>query len=1017
MKLLFERLAKICAADSLREKILLMPSLSAGHALVQSFNLAGYGSINLHINTVTGIALAQVSPRLHREGLRPISHVLAARMIQEIMQELLQNDALAYFHTLQAGPAMAGAIWAALQELEEVGYHPDLIPGDKFISSAKAADIKLIFTAYKKRLSDKGFVDRAGLLHLALQAYTASSFSGALFLLPSNLETTPLEQELLAKIIKDNAWASLPLEEVRGLKTPAHYFFAHAPADRPAEDQGSILGSIYSASPAVFQPDELPQIDFFHAYGETAEVREVMRQIKRENIKLEDAVAYYTSREPYAQLFYEEALRCGIALTFGEGIDVGNFRPGALFFSLTEWIKTDFSVKVLYRLIESSAFKTDLSTEPHQSSMARELRSSGIVRGRERYLKWLDAQLLHPPPGKEIQAGFAGLLSGLLASVPIPDRDSLICPGELAAGLADILKQRSVVAGGLEAGAYSTILDNLNLISQSPAERTTMAEAVKWVEGIIASLQVARSLPQAGSLHIDGYRNGLWTARDRVFVVGLDGRKFPGQTTEDPILLDLEREELSGRLRKYRFQPAENLYKMVQLLAARGSGSSRITLSFPSFDTVENREESPSPLILQAYRLATGETGTDYSSLLQKLGPRRGFTPQGQSDPLDEAEWWLKNLMPQRATTGAQAQVLQYYPHLQKGLYARRQRSSPFFTAYDGAVSSPEPLWEDGKLLSASALEQFGKCPYGYFLKYVLKIYPPDEAAADPGKWLDALTRGSLLHSIYEDFYRKLLERGEVPSYRGHLGLLESIARTKIEEIKEEQPPPHQVIYEYESKELLESCRLFLRAETEKAADSSPVWLELTFGLKGDLNTLTAAEIPPVRIKLPSGRSLQLRGKIDRVDCFSGDGSYAVLDYKTGSTYGFSPGSKFRGGRQLQHALYGLALEEILKSMSLCADPQIRECGYIFPTLKGEGQRVMRPYPECRAEALEIVDSMCEMLDSGTFVMTTDPDEDCNYCDYRAVCDTDTFGAAIKTKVESSGSGPLAKFLAIRQLK
>ncbi|MGI6307837.1 MAG: PD-(D/E)XK nuclease family protein [Dethiobacteria bacterium] len=1016
MKVLFDRLSRICTDNPLKEKIIVMPSLSAGNALLRSFSLAGYGYINLHIHTVSGMAAEKMATRLHREGLQLLPGVLAARIIQEVMHELLEDGALAYFHTLQVNPGIASAIWASVQELKEIGYHPEGIPADKFIHPSKGEDIRRIFAAYQERLAKKGLIDRAGLLQMALKAYAESFFPGVMLLLPVNLQVTPLERELLAKMLKDHPWASLPLEEVRGLKTPGNYFFEHAPVDRLADRAGFSLGDTYNRNLPSLKKEVLPTVTFSHSHGETAEVREVLRQIRREKIRLEEVVVYYTSREPYAQVFFEEARRFGLPVTFGEGIDAGNFRPGKLFFALTEWIKTDFDVTVLYRLLRSSAFKVDPDLEPPKNSMARELRSSNIVRGRERYQKWISEQPA-AETSPEKTGGLKNLLAELLDSIPVPDDSALISPGELAAGLAAILEKRSARAGEADARAYRTIQENLNLVSGSPLEKTTMGEAVKWVEGLVSSLRVGCSLPEAGSLHIDGYKNGLWTSRHRVFITGLAARKFPGQATEDPILLDMEREELGGSLYKYRFQPVENLFEMVQLLAARGAGSSKLTLSFPAYHTVENREEAPSPLLLQVYRLVSGETAADYSRLLQKLGPRKGFIPRESSESLSEAEWWLERLAGQKAARGLQEPVLELYPGLKQGLHSRQQRSSPSFTAHDGGIFPGKPLWEDGGLFSASGLEQLGKCPYGYFLNYVLRIAPPSEMAYDPEKWLDALTRGDLLHRIFEDFYRRLLEQKEKPSYSRHLKLLESIARQKMEQQREEQPPPYEAIYAYEYREIMESCRLFLRAEEENAAYSTPVYLELTFGLEGVENQEIRGEIPPVKVNLPSGRHFLLRGKIDRVDRLHADGAYTVLDYKTGSTYAFRPGSMFWGGRQLQHALYGLALEDICRRKGICDEPRVQDCGYLFPTIKGEGQRVMRSFKECREEVLGILDSLCDLLSNGAFVMTIEPDVDCTFCDYAVICEMDTFGKAVEEKVKKSDIGALAKYYALRQIK
>lgn len=1018
MELLWDRLDKICRDNPLQEKVLVMPSLAAGNALLRSFSLAGYGTVNLHTYTIAGMALEKMAPGLHREGLQLLPGVLAVRIVQEIVSGLLKDQTLTYFDALQVNPGTAAAIWRALQELQEAGFQPEAIPATKFIHPAKGRDIKCIYRAYQERLAGEGLVDRAGLLQRALQTCTESFYPGALFLLPVNLQVTPLEERLLAKMLEKQVWASLPLHEVRGLKTPENHFFEHSPVDRPAGGTGFSLGDVYNRSLNPLRNESLPAVTFSHAQGETAEVRAVLRQILQEGSRLEDVVVYYTSREPYARLFFAEARRFGLPVTFGEGVAACNFRPGKLIFALLTWLKTDFDMTVLCRLFRNNAFQVDPDREPPSYLLARELRSTNIVRGRERYQKWVAAQsVLETLPA--VAKGLKNLLIELLDAVPAADDSGLVSPGELAAGLLKIFEKRSSRAGEADVRAYKTIRENLKLVAGSPLEKTPLGEAVCWLESLVSSLRVGRSLPEAGSLHLDSYRQGLWTSRRRVFIVGLAARKFPGQVTEDPILLDLEREELGGGLYKYRFQPVENMYAMVQLLATQGTDRTKqLTLSFPAYHTVENREEAPSPLLLQVYRLIGGETAADYSRLLQKLGPREGFIPPPGSAPFSDAEWWLGRFAGQKAAAKKlPAMVPALYPGLKQGLHSRRQRNSPSFTPYDGGVFPPKPLWEDGRLFSASRLEQLSKCPYGYFLKYVLRIAPPVETACDPEKWLDALTRGDLLHRIFEDFYRRLLAQKEKPAYNKHLQLLESIAGQKLEQQRKEQPPPYEAVYDYESREIMDSCRLFLRVEEENAALSTPVYLELTFGLEGMENKEIPGKIPPVRIDLPSGRHFLLRGKIDRVDRLPAEDAYQIWDYKTGGTYAFEPGSMFWGGRQLQHALYGLAWENICKRKGICSEPAILNCGYLFPTIKGEGQRVMRPYQETRARALKILDSLSDLLDSGTFVMTIKPDEDCTFCDYKVICEMGTFGPAVGEKISKAEAGALAKFYLLRQIK
>lgn len=1046
-KLLLESLAEICKKYPMEPKVLVVPSFSAGHALWRSYGLAGYGALNLHVNTVTSMVEERMAPGLYREGLFLAPNVVADRVMYEVMQKLSGRGALTYFNALEITPGIAAAVRAAVQELKESGYVPREVPPEKMVSTAKGEDLRETFAAYQESLLGKALVDRADLLRKGLDSYHERFIRPAVFLLPTNLPITPLEREFLSRLLQDHTWISLPMAEVDGLKAPGDYLFEHFPADQEGPRPRSHLSSLYRISRSEnSNPEEgLPQLTFFHAYGESSEVREVLRQIRREKVNLEEVAVYYTSREPYGQLFYEEAQRWGIPVTFGEGAAPGNFSPGELFFALAEWIKSDFQVSLLHRLIAGNSFKADRQEGgPSKIALARKLRSAGIGWGRERYESWIEqaaaeavdtgAAVIEAEEGtfepKEHESrvpggkpptpiGLHNLLKELLEAVPVPDGDGLIDPSSLARGLADIIENRSRLVGEGDSQAYRALLEILSLVAEAPLEKTGLEEAVTWLEDVVASLQFGASLPEPGSLHVDSYRGGIWNPRRRVFLVGLEARKFPGQAKEDPILLDLEREELGRDLHKHRFRPVENLFEMVQLLAARGSDSYRLTFSFSSFDTAENREESPSPLLLQVYRLLSGEPTADYSTFQERLGPAKGFVPFATEEALGDAEWWLERIVRQGPVRNLDDLVWRCYPYLRRGVWAREHRYSHHLTEFDGAIFPGEPWWTDERFFSASSLEELAQCPYRYFLNYVLGISPPEDLEYHPDKWLDAMSRGTLLHRIFEDFYLELLDRRELPSYHKHLELLESIVSRRIEEIKEAIPPPHRAVYRHEYREILKSCRLFLSSEADNAPWSTPVYLELVFGLgKSRTGPGKMGVIPPVEIELPSGRNLRIRGKIDRVDRLQEDGSYAVLDYKTGSTYAFGPGDKFRGGRQLQHALYGLALEKILTAEDGAGPPpQISQCGYLFPTLKGEGQRLMRSYRECREPLLEILDTLTEVFNRGAMTVTPRPDEDCSFCDYTDICEPDIFGEAMQKKAQNGAGEPLDSFYRVRQME
>jgi len=75
-----------------------------------------------------------------------------------------------------------------------------------------------------------------------------------------------------------------------------------------------------------------------------------------------------------------------------------------------------------------------------------------------------------------------------------------------------------------------------------------------------------------------------------------------------------------------------------------------------------------------------------------------------------------------------------------------------------------------------------------------------------------------------------------------------------------------------------------------------------------------------------------------------GPSSFAIIDYKTGTYWRSDWTGTFHGGRRLQHALYGLAAVEILRSRY--KNPTITAGVYYFSSRKGGQERVPIPAPK-----------------------------------------------------------------------
>lgn len=201
------------------------------------------------------------------------------------------------------------------------------------------------------------------------------------------------------------------------------------------------------------------------------------------------------------------------------------------------------------------------------------------------------------------------------------------------------------------------------------------------------------------------------------------------------------------------------------------------------------------------------------------------------------------------------------------------------------------------RVWSASQLEAYGGCPFTYFVARVLKIDEAGQAEEET----TALTFGSVAHEILEKFYSQV--KGALPPALDGptTAILTAVTHTVLEERESSddwlgdpvlwrntRAQIEQVVHEYVAWEL---------EHMEKKCER-PIELELAFGLDGkDVVEISGPD------RSGTIRTLQLRGRIDRIDVKErrGEPTHLVLDYKSG----WIPAPKsYQDGSLLQVPLY-----------------------------------------------------------------------------------------------------------------
>ena len=976
-----DELAAICRERPLEEKILIAPSLAIGHTLAERLAREGHPWIHLRVATLRTLAVDVAGPALAREGRRILSRAQALALVEQACVEEPETDS--YFGALLDRPGLHRAVHSALDELRGAGLTPDSLPADAFADPRKHRELSAIFRRYLAGLESGPYADGIEVLRRAAATLTSPRQprpEAPVYLLLAGTEPSWLERRFL------HGLAAGRLLEIEG-DLPERWFYGARRAD------------------------------FFRATGEENEIREVFRRVLARGVPFDEIEILHSDSTVYPALAWELAREQDIACTFAEGVAVAYTRPGQAALAFLDWIAGGFDAEALRRVLESEAIAFMLAAPGSETASpraaARALRDAEIGWGRERHRRCLErliAGLERPEvptrQGRDAseaqsrarqtarqrrldaaRAARAFVARALeLAPTGGPDGVDL---GALAGGARRFVAEFGRVGDELDAAARTALEALFQELEELVPLRLDAEVGCERLRDAVARLAISSDRPRPGRIHIAHFRSGGFSGRPHTFFLGLDENRVPGRDLEDPVLLDEERRRINdsipdASLALGREQPRETA-RALRACMSRVRG--RLTTGFSSYDLrnlSQAGEPGASPFLLEAFRESSRRPEADFTDLAAALARPAGFVPESGM-ALDETEWWLERLSRADLAPGAGAPLVRaVYPWLESGLRASQARDSEAFTIWDGRLASPAPELDPragGEPFSPSRVEDLARCPYSYFLRHVLGIEPLAGREPDRTRWLEPMDEGSLLHEVFRQFLEEVTASGKKPE-ASHLPRLLELANERMEAWKERIPPKNELALGQTQTNVLFACRTFLRLEEEHCRGVTPRYYEVPFGRPRELSRTRCeiASAEPVAIDAGGGRSFLLRGSIDRVD-EAPDGTYHVWDYKTGAAGKIREGVGLRGGRQIQPALYALALEALLAAAGRPA--RVSRSGYFFPGRRGEGQRLEVPLD--REETRATLAALFDLVAAGYFPHAV-AQGDCKYCGFEEVC-------------------------------
>jgi len=875
-------------------------------------------------------------------------------------------------------------------------------------------------------LKNDNLVDHAGLYSLAI----------------SNMSPDVLPEDFVL-LIPEYAAVHLRHLEVELLNLMPGNVIHKLPEDRPGEDAGDPYTDItllrYAQRPSdAPEPKRDGTVSFFSAMGEVNEIREVLRRCAQQAIPLDSVELMYTERETYTSLIFE--LTAGLLqneneslpVTFSEGIPARYFRPGRALSAWLEWIREGFPQVVLARMIQDGLL--NLGDEDDDFSftyLATILRSISIGAGRDRYEKSLDAHIRSTEvklerPGSDPDAestrqkGLARRLkallylrkavSGLISESPGPNAS----PSEHLEFARAFLQNRARSVSAADHYTRGKLeLETTEMARYIKAADAAEIDIIEWLSELLAESRVAGQGPRPGCLFVSDIAGGGHSGRAHTFVVGLDDTRFPGAGTQDPLVLDSERNHISKKLTTAGARLSEQVERVYQLLARlRGN----VTLSYSRRDLKDDREKFPGQILLNAYRVISGNHDGDRKSFKGWLTSNVSFAPDRESGCLSMTDWWMWQAVGTANTQLSPETVFAAFPHLMQGHAASVARDSDKFTEFDGYVPDAgvdaDPTRKNGQMMSAGRLEMMAKSPLDYFFRYILEIDPPDEYGVDLSVWLDGAERGNLLHDLFQRFVKHLTDTGEAASMDLHWGTLKTHLADLTERYIRWLPPPNDAVFQKEQAELEQIARIFLAHEEEFALTHTPIAQEISSGQPSGSDATALDCEDPVVYDLGNGGRIRLRGRIDRLDKINESGQYIVLDYKTGSNVRFRTKQPFNQGRVLQGPIYIAMANNCLAKYDR-ATGSVERFGYFFPGIKAQGDfldwsvRTLEP-------GQDIIATLCLMISAGCF-LASDHKDDMTYSDYLgALGDIELLAKSSKRKIDS-GDATLELFARLRR--
>lgn len=200
-------------------------------------------------------------------------------------------------------------------------------------------------------------------------------------------------------------------------------------------------------------------------------------------------------------------------------------------------------------------------------------------------------------------------------------------------------------------------------------------------------------------------------------------------------------------------------------------------------------------------------------------------------------------------------------------------------------------------VFSITELETFAACPFRHFARYILGINIPDEETPE----IPAKDEGQIIHRLLEHYYRQPLQLASDISDDDRNAAIHAHLTTLLTRDIRTSTPLHQIqIDRLVARGTAAIERDFNDAKRLGPDALQPAHLEWQFGYH---------DVPPLLLRDTEGRTVAIRGKVDRIDVHPTQKRLLVLDYKNRAADPII--GDIQKGQHLQIPLYLMAVQKL----------------------------------------------------------------------------------------------------------